>query len=159
MSRIPTPATARSGRTLLLGLVLILLTLAAVGLMWMLQRPPSSPAPTSLPRVIGHVTPFTLTNQAGGRVTLSDLAGKVWVADIIFTRCAGPCPRMTQQMRELQTRFAGNPDVRLVSLTTDPAYDTPEILKRYGDKFGAQSDRWWFLTGTTTEIATLARYG
>ena len=53
-------------------------------------------------RVIGPVADFTLTNQDGQATSLADLTNHVWVADIIFTRCAGPCPRMTGQMRSLQ---------------------------------------------------------
>lgn len=154
----PASTAGQVGRAAVWGLLLILLTLAALGLMWTLQQRPPTPAAGPLP-VIGQVTAFTLTNQSGAPVTLSDLRGKVWVADIIFTRCAGPCPRMTQQMRELQAQFAHEPDVRLVTLTTDPAYDTPEILRRYGDKFGAQTNHWWFLTGDPKQIAGLARNG
>ncbi len=108
--------------------------------------------------VISQVGSFTLTNQLSEVVSASDLAGQVWVADIVFTRCAGPCPRMTDEMSKLQQTFAGTP-LRFVTLTTDPDYDTPEVLAAYGQKFSAEPDRWWFLTGAKSEIARLAVEG
>lgn len=102
---------------------------------------------------------FTLTNQNGQPVTLADLRGQVWVADIIFTSCAGPCPIMTKQMSELQTALPDASAARLVTLTTHPDYDTPEVLKRYGQRFKADFDRWMFLTGSKQQIARLARDG
>lgn len=109
--------------------------------------------------VISQVEDFTLTNQFGQPVTLEALRGKVWVADIIFTRCAGPCPRMTQQMRQLQKTLPAEPRLKFVTLTTDPEYDTPEVLLRYARQYGAETNRWLFLTGTKPEIAKLATAG
>lgn len=106
--------------------------------------------------IYGQVADFTLTNEDGHLMTLADLTNHVWVADIVFTRCAGPCPRMTGQMKSVQDRLSVNGDTKLVTLTTDPDYDSPEILKRYGEHFGADFNRWMFLTGTKTEVAGLA---
>jgi protein SCO1 len=106
--------------------------------------------------VISHIANFTLTNQNGQVTTLADLTNHVWVADIIFTRCAGPCPRMTGQMKSLQDLLPQNSNAKLVTLTTDPDNDTPTVMKRYGERFNADFDRWIFLTGTKTEIAALA---
>ncbi len=106
--------------------------------------------------VIGSVAAFTLTNQDGRITTLADFTNHVWVADIIFTRCAGPCPRMTGQMRSLQTLLPPDSAVKLVTLTTDPEFDTPAVLKKYGQRFNADSARWTFLTGPKSEIAALA---
>jgi protein SCO1 len=108
------------------------------------------------PRILGQVADFTLTNQTGAAVSLTDLRGRVWVADIIFTRCAGPCPRMTQQMKSLQDSLPPTSQARLVTLTTDPDFDTPPVFKAYGERFGANPKRWMFLTGPKSEIATLA---
>jgi cytochrome oxidase Cu insertion factor (SCO1/SenC/PrrC family) len=100
----------------------------------------------------GAVNHFALTNQAEEVISLDDLRGKVWVADIIFTRCMGPCPKMTEQMRQLQSSFASQEPVRFVTLTTDPENDTPVTLRRYAQKFGADPGRWHFLTGSKSEI-------
>ncbi len=113
---------------------------------------------TNLP-VISQLPEFTLTNQNGQPVTLADLRGDVWLADIIFTRCAGPCPRMTQRMSELQTALPTDGKAKLVTLTTDPEFDTPAVMKRYGERFGANFDRWLFLTGPKQQIGHLARDG
>jgi protein SCO1/2 len=106
--------------------------------------------------IISQISDFTLTNQDSQVTTLAALTNHVWVADIIFTRCAGPCPRMTAQMKTVQDRLTVDSNVRLVTLTTDPDYDSPEILKRYGQRVGANFDRWTFLTGTKESIAGLA---
>ena len=104
----------------------------------------------------GRIGDFTLTNQDGTLTTLASLTNHVWVADIVFTRCAGPCPRMTGQMKSIQDSLSQNSGTRLVTLTTDPDYDSPAILKHYGEHFGADFNRWTFLTGTKTQIADLA---
>ena len=69
---------------------------------------------------------FQFTAQDGTSVSTSDYKGKIWVANFIFTRCAGPCPVMTSRMAELnQALSAKTNDVQLVSVTVDPEYDTP----------------------------------
>ena len=102
---------------------------------------------------------FTMTNQFGEVVTADSLKGKVLFVDIIFTQCGGPCPKMTQRMAELQSQLPLQLPVKLVTLTTDPEHDSPAVLKRYGEKFGADFNRWSFLTGTKTNLALLARDG
>lgn len=109
--------------------------------------------------VLSQTGAFVLTNQLAATVSTEDLRGKVWVADIIFTRCAGPCPRMTEQMALLQEKFSGEEDLRFVTLTTDIGYDTPAVLKRYAERFDADHQRWWFLTGTTNQVRDLAVSG
>ena len=108
------------------------------------------------PPVYGQVTEFTLTNQNHQPVTAGSLLGQVWVADIIFSRCAGPCPEMTRKMGELQSALPATLPVRFVTLTTDPGYDSPDVLRRYGEKFGADPGRWLFLTGAEGQIYKLA---
>ncbi|HWD92059.1 MAG TPA: SCO family protein [Verrucomicrobiae bacterium] len=109
----------------------------------------------SLP-IYGPVADFSLTNQNNAAVSLADLRGRVWIADIIFTRCPGPCLRMTRQMKELQEALPKDARTKLISLTTDPDYDTPAILKTYAERAGADWSRWTFLTGTKIQIADLA---
>jgi protein SCO1/2 len=100
----------------------------------------------------GKIQPFSLTNQLGETITLSNLKGQVWVADVIFTRCAGPCPKMTDQMAQIQQAFPAAANLRFVSLTTDPEHDTSSRLKDYSEKFSADPDRWHFLTGPKKEL-------
>src|SRR5882672_869929 len=94
-----------------------------------------------------HVPPFTLTDHTGAVFDSHTLSNKVWIADFMFTNCTGPCPRMSAQMREVQTALAAEPDVRLVSLTIDPDRDTPEVLARYALRYDATLGKWFFLTG------------
>ncbi|MBV9504286.1 MAG: SCO family protein [Acidobacteriia bacterium] len=107
----------------------------------------------------GQVPDFELTSQTGQTVNRQMLQGHVWVADFIFTTCPGPCPRMSSQMREVQSATAGSPDVKLVSFTVDPEHDTPPVLAAYGKHFLAQPDRWFFLTGSQAALNALGRDG
>src|SRR5262245_12972718 len=79
----------------------LLLLILALSLAFLLAKAESRRVHQQLP-VISQVADFSLTNQNGSVVSLADLRGHVWVADIIFTRCPGPCLRMTRQMKELQ---------------------------------------------------------
>jgi protein SCO1/2 len=101
---------------------------------------------------------FTLTERSGKPVTLADLRGKIWIADFIYTTCPGPCPILSGRFSELQKAVAFAPDVRLVSISSDPENDTPEVLRAYADRFHA-TDRWLFLTGNKTQIHALANQG
>jgi len=106
-----------------------------------------------------QVPDFALIERSGQSVTRADLLGKVWIASIIFTRCVQECPLVSNHMAQLQGTFAAEPDVRLVSITVDPAYDTPEVLTRYAQSFAAQPQRWLFLTGDKAMIYRLVREG
>jgi len=84
--------------------------------------------------VYGEVPAFSLTERNGGRVSRENLLGTVWIADFIFTRCLATCPQQTATMAQLQSQLAFEPDLRLVSITVDPDFDTPEILRRYASR-------------------------
>ena len=135
------------------GLALVALTLLAAFLLVQLKFRSSAGQP--LP-VYGQIADFALTNQNGRAVSLADLRGRVWVADIIFTRCPGPCLKMTKQMQVLQNALPPDSPTKLVTLTTDADFDTPPVLKAYAERFGADPRRWMFLTGTRQEVAKLA---
>jgi protein SCO1 len=104
--------------------------------------------------VLAQVPDFSFTTETGATLTKKDLKGKIWIANFIFTRCAGPCPIMTDKMRQMQmaTRLMAGGNVQLISVTVDPAYDTPEVLSKYGGKIGSNPDRWSFLTGDPAKI-------
>jgi protein SCO1 len=143
----------RTGWPTLIGLLLAAGTLLLAVLVTQLKS--RIAVQQSLP-VIGPIAAFTLTNQTGSASSLADLRGKVWVADIIFTRCPGPCLKMTKQMKELQAALPPASQARLVTLTTDPDFDTPTVLRAYAERFRADTNRWMFLTGTKQDIAKLA---
>lgn len=105
---------------------------------------------------LGVVPPFTLTAQDGRPFSSSqELAGRVWVADFIFTTCPGPCPRMSSQMHQVQMALESE-GIRLVSFTIDPEHDTPEVLAAYAQRFQASPGVWHFLTGPRQELHRLS---
>lgn len=137
-----------SGLGLAVGLVLGAFAYSRLG---PAPRAASPPLP-----VLSQVTSFTLTNQSGQVVTAESLRGRPWLACVIFTRCPGPCVRMTRHLVSLQKRLLPDSVLFFVTLTADPAFDTPEVLRRYATAFGADTRRWHFLTGPQTELYTLA---
>jgi cytochrome oxidase Cu insertion factor (SCO1/SenC/PrrC family) len=146
----------------------IALTIAALVLAFIIKERRKSGAGTNLANpnatggplpVLFEVPDFALTNQSGQVITRSSLRGQLWLADIVFTRCAGPCPEMTRRMAELQSAIPANEPVRFVTLTTDPVNDTPPVLQAFARRFGAQAERWHFLTGTKKQIIDLAVRG
>ncbi len=137
----------------------LVVVLIGVSIMFVRTRFDESILLTDRMPVYGQVGSFQLTNQLGGVTTYADLQGKVWIADIVFSRCPGPCPRMTERMAALQRAFPEESPVRFVTLTTDPVHDTPTVLKRFSERFGANPSRWFFLTGSMKEIANLALEG
>lgn len=105
-------------------------------------RPGAPPLP-----VLSEVTGFVLTNQAGVAVTAPDVRGRPWLGAVIFTRCPGPCVRVTRNLVELQKRLPSDSTLGFTVLTADPQFDTPAVLQRYGERFGVDYRRWQFLTG------------
>jgi protein SCO1 len=111
--------------------------------------------PDDLP-VVGTLADFSMTDQSGRTIRRSDLLGQVWVADVIFTRCPGPCAEMTVRMADLQSSLPAEWPVKLVSLTTDPDYDTPDVLRRYSTTYRADAERWHFLHAAKPALVDLA---
>ena len=140
------------------GLVLVVL-FVGYGL-FLINRSGSggSGAPSTAPLpVLRTISSMDLVDQEGEPVNLQTFRGQPWFANIIFTRCPGPCARMTQKMRQLQEALpAEASEVQLVSLTTDPDFDTPEVLSQYARKFQADTRSWKFLTGTKEEIVRVS---
>lgn len=133
----------------------VLVAAGAVGLAVVRQ------ATAALPHLpsYGQVPAFHLTDQLGRAVSGETMAGRVWVADFIFTRCAGQCPMMTAKMQQLSQRLGPSSGVTLVSISVDPGWDTPEVLARYAEGAGADPGSWLFLTGEPEEIARVCRQG
>ena len=107
--------------------------------------------------------PFTLTNQNGERISLDTFHGNSLVLTFVFTRCPVPnfCPRMSNNFGELQETIKSSTgtlaNARLLSVTLDPAYDTPKILSDYAAFHHADSKIWSFATGDEKEIDSLTR--
>jgi protein SCO1/2 len=103
------------------------------------------------PPVYGRVSDFSFTERSGKQLSRSDLEGTAWIANFIFTRCQGMCPMLSGRMAELQKKFAAT-EIKLVSFSVDPEFDTPEVLTRYAARFGAAEGEWFFLTGDKTAM-------
>lgn len=99
--------------------------------------------------------PFTLTAQDGQPFDSKVLAGKVWLGSVFFANCPGPCFRENQAIAGILRRI-DHPDLVAVSLTCDPDNDTPDVLRRYADRFEADPARWKFLTGDFAVIRAVA---
>jgi len=106
------------------------------------------------------VTDFRFQNQLGKTVSLSDLPGKVIVADFFFTRCPSICPKLTANIRKLQDALSTkdqfkqlNPAyIQFISFSVDPERDSVSVLRTYADHWGINPDIWWLLTGPKKEI-------
>jgi cytochrome oxidase Cu insertion factor (SCO1/SenC/PrrC family) len=105
------------------------------------------------------VPDFSLTERSGRKITMADLRGKVWIADFIYTQCNDTCSLQTAKLAKLQEQWHGDPNLRLVSFSVDPAHDTPTALARYAKRFNADARRWLFLTGNKDQIARLIEDG
>jgi protein SCO1/2 len=111
---------------------------------------------------LGAAVPdFTLTDQAGRNVRLSQLAGKVLVSSFIYTSCPLPnyCFRLSNNLGRLQKRFADRMgrDLVLLSVSIDPVHDTPEVLAKYAATWKADAKSWHFLTGPEPEVRSVCR--
>jgi protein SCO1 len=105
----------------------------------------------------GAVGQFSFVGRDGKPVTKAAVDGKVWACACFFTCCTESCPQLSGAFARLQHELAGRPNVRLVSLTVDPEHDNPEVLDRYAKAFGADPDRWLFLTGGREEVTEFVR--
>tara|TARA_Y100000768_G_scaffold80224_2_gene57040 strand:+ start:144 stop:728 length:585 start_codon:yes stop_codon:yes gene_type:complete len=109
--------------------------------------------------VIGSIPEFEFIDSEGQSVNLNTLKGKVWVADFIFTTCTMACPIMTGNMNTIHKKYKKNDDLRLVSISVYPEYDTPEVLKEYASQYDANTDKWHFLTGKEATVKNIIKNG
>jgi len=109
--------------------------------------------------VIGSIPEFEFVDSDGESVSLNTLKGKVWVADFIFTTCTMACPMMTGNMNIIHKKYKKNDDLRLVSISVYPEYDTPEVLKKYAAQYQANTERWHFLTGKEDVVKKVIKDG
>lgn len=100
-----------------------------------------------------------LINQLGDTISLNEtLKGKILVVDFFFTTCASICPQLSHNMYLLNKAYRKNDSsVRFLSITVDPEHDSIPQLRRYADKYEANHDKWFFLTGNKKEIYDFAR--
>ena len=108
--------------------------------------------------IIGQVPSFSLTNFDGSVITDQQLNDKISIVSFIFTQCEGACPIMSENMSILQERFSASDDVQFLSITTDPDYDTLDILEKFSSNY-SNNDNWFFLRGNLIEIIELSEKG
>ena len=154
----------RQGRSLLLIGTLLSAVMMVGGYFLFLAPKNGAGSPDAAPRSaealpsLGSVpVEPRFVERSGATMSLGDLRGKVWIAAFIFTRCRGTCPMMSSALSTLQRSIEGMEDVRLVSLTVDPEYDTPERMSEYAKGLDASPTQWLFLTGQEDSLQTLAR--
>lgn len=107
----------------------------------------------------GKLPAFSLVDQENRPFTRRSLEGSVWIVDFIFTRCAGQCPLMTQQMGCLSRQLDYLPDIHFASISVDPVHDTPQQLRAYAHSMQVEDPRWVFATGAQEAVFQLSRQG
>jgi protein SCO1/2 len=118
---------------------------------------PGADAVGSRLAVIRQAPDFALTTQAGSPYRFSDHKGKVVLLSFVFTTCNGSCPATTSRMVSIQQELNRRGDfkdgkVELVSITLDPARDTPDVLRDYMKLYDVDAANWTFLTGTAGDV-------
>ena len=121
------------------------------------QLNPALVDPSAMREENHRILDFNLVNHLGDTVTLADVQGQILVVDFFFTRCATICPLMTKNLQRIHDRLGPDAPVQFMSHSVTPVADSVSVLAAYADKYGADPDLWWFLTGEKSEIYTLAR--
>ena len=107
---------------------------------------------------------YKFTNELGQAVSLSDFHGQALAITFFYTRCPLPnyCPRLSRNFEEASQKLDSMPAAptnwHFLSISFDPEFDTPAVLKAYGDSYEYDSKHWSFLTGPPAKIAELARW-
>jgi protein SCO1/2 len=124
---------------------------------WIFFQMPTQPAQV-LPN-LGQAPSFSLIDEQGHVFSSRKLKHRIWIVDFIYTKCKDTCPLITEKMEQLQNLFHNNSKVLFVSLTVDPKYDTPAILKKFSKLHHANLKTWFFLTGARRKIDSIAQNG
>ncbi|HRE50735.1 MAG TPA: SCO family protein [Flavitalea sp.] len=152
----------RSSISLFAGLVFGLPLIAYLLVNWHESRlqklPVLGPVVEKEGKMTAHrIQDFSLVNQDGRPITITDWDNKIVIADFFFTRCPSVCPKMTRSMKETQESFNGDPNLLLASFSVDPDRDSLEVLQRYSKKYKLDNSNWDLITGDKKTIYKLAR--
>ncbi len=130
---------------------------ALLGLLVACGNPVAAPGVATAPVVddggdplatpLAEIPTFTLRTQLDQPFGREQFLGKVSVVNFIFTTCPNVCPMLSAEMQAIASHYANEPRVQFVSISVDPATDTPAVLAAYGARFSADPTRWHFLTG------------
>jgi protein SCO1 len=150
---VATRYTPIPGRRLLFGLLVVFLVAVVPSIVvpTLMCRPEHKPLPD-----IGEITSFKLVDQTGQPFTDEAMRGKVSIVSFVFTRCDTICPVISMKMARIQEKtFDLGREIKLVSFSVDPDYDTPLRLAEYAKKYGADPERWRFVTGPHDQVFDL----
>lgn len=139
----------------LMALILLVPVIVYAGVRWWQNRYDELPVFSSMRNPVDN--DYHFQNQDGALKTFNDWNGKTVVVNFIFTTCPNICPKMTNNMKTIAKAFADKPDVQLLSFSVNPDNDTPQKLKEYAAKRGANFGNGQFLTGDKRAIYKLAR--
>ncbi len=142
-------STKKYRLTLLIVLAVVLFVTYTVFLFTRQTKRPDLP-------FLGQVQDFNLFDEKGEEFSLSRLRGDIWIANFFFTTCSDICPVMSKNMAALHRSFALVGDVTQISITVNPEFDSSVVLKKYAQKYQANTSKWHFLTGTRAQITELA---
>ena len=99
---------------------------------------------------------FKYINQYGDSITEKNTDGKIYVADFFFTSCPSICPVMQRNMLDVYKEYKNSNDIKILSFSIDPKYDSVKVLKKYADKLGIAGNMWWLLQGKKEDTYTIA---
>ncbi|MFT5239062.1 MAG: protein SCO1/2 [Candidatus Promineifilaceae bacterium] len=136
-----------------------MLVVAALKMMYDMMQDTATGVRSKRLSSANSVPAFTLTNANAQAFGLQNLTGKVWVADFVFTTCATTCPIMMEQTSKLQKALPSKSGLTFVSISINPTYDTPAVLKDFAQKHRANHKNWQFLTGPIEDIKRLSVEG
>jgi protein SCO1/2 len=134
----------------------LILALFSLGMAGVFIYQNLKPAELKTLPVYGTVSEFSFIERSGQPFHSERLQQQFWIADFIFTTCQAECPVMNAEMTRIQTHYAQEKRLKLVSFSVDPETDTPAVLKSYAEKFAADPNRWFFLTGDRQKLHQLA---
>ncbi len=150
----------RSDGTKLLRLTFTLLVVSAA---LSISLASSSASATGDAESTHRLPDFELRDQTGTAYGTRELRGRVWIANLVFTRCRGTCAELTRRMTRLQNELFNHPrweDIRLVTFTTDPEGDTTDRLLDFSRETAyAYDSHWRFLTGARDQLSGLFEAG
>lgn len=102
---------------------------------------------------------FNFINQDSAQIDQSFIKHKIWVANFFFTSCPSICPQMMHNLTQVQSAFAKDDDIRIISFTVDPDHDLPSRLNSYAQRYGINAKQWQLATGTKKDLYQFARKG
>ncbi len=103
------------------------------------------------------ISPFTMIDQSNQTITINTMKGKLSVVSFFFTKCAGICPTITNQLHRVQDSIKQKENVKIYSFSATPDLDTPTVMNQYAKERGVDNTKWHLLTGKRDEIYKLAR--